>query len=272
LVAEAGDSQVFLTWQPNTEADLSGYNLYRGMDQDGSDAQKINTSLITTTEFLDQDVQNGQTYYYFVTAVDQAGNESDKSEPVAATPNAGTVTPFSDLSPDHWAYSYIESLVGKGIINGYPDGSFRPQNTVTRAEFAKMIVLARGWPLLSILEASFSDVSTNYWGYQYIETAKFYGVITGYPDGSFRPAAKIKRSEIATIIVRAAGFEINTTGNKFIDLSPSHWAYGYILTAKNRQIVSGYPDGTFRPEGYTTRAEAAAMIERMLNAISLLNR
>jgi hypothetical protein len=273
LQAQAGDGQVLLSWRANTEEDLLGYNLYRGLTSDASKAEKITTSVITQTEYLDQGLENGKTYYYFITAVDQAGNESEKSEPVSATPQAQEPTvSFSDLTPDHWAYSYVESLVEKGVINGYPDGTFKPQKTVTRAEFAKMIVLARGWPLLSISQTSFSDVSTDYWGHQYIETARFYRAIKGYPDGSFRPGAKIKRSEIATIIVRAGEFEINISGSKFSDLPSSHWAYNYILTARNQQIVSGYPDGTFRPEGYATRAEAATMIERMLNVIALLKK
>jgi fibronectin type 3 domain-containing protein len=262
LVATAGDTRVTLTWNSNTEEDLAGYNIYRNTSEDTATATKLNlSSLITGTSFEDTSVINGQTYYYFVSAVDKSGNESSLSEPVSALP-LPTVS-FSDVPESHWAYPYIIRLAQEGIINGYPDGTFKPEKSITRAEFAKIVLLAVGYTPTTIYKGYFPDVGYNHWAWSYIEKAKELGIIKGYPDGLFRPNEKISRAEITKMAVSAAGYSISTFGFPFPDVPWSHWAYNYVMTARNQKIISGYPDGTFRPEGAATRAEAAKVIYEM---------
>jgi len=175
---------------------------------------------------------------------------------------------FSDVPTTHWALTYINTLADKNIINGYNDGTFRPSGDITRAEFAKVVVLAAGLTVSTETTAAFSDVSTSDWSYPYIITAKKAGIIGGYEDGTFRPSAKVTRAEIGKMVVLAGNFTINTTGVSFSDVDTSHWAFNYIMTAKNLTIVNGYPDGTFGPSNNATRAEAAKMVTVMMEQIA----
>jgi hypothetical protein len=166
---------------------------------------------------------------------------------------------YLDLDPTYWAYEYISKLSEEGIISGYPDNTFRPANTITRAEFAKIIVLAASSQVPYTTQSSFSDVPNNHWALRYIEVAKERNIISGYPDGTFRPNNPITRAEIAKMAVVAGQFAIDKSGTPFNDIS-GNWAYDYIMTARNNHIISGYPDGAFRPDKNATRAEASKIV------------
>jgi hypothetical protein len=168
---------------------------------------------------------------------------------------------FTDVEAGHWAEIAISYLQNQGIIEGYPDGSFRPNRYITRAEFSKIIVLASGASPSVSYRAYFSDVTELHWAWSYIGAAAELGLASGYPGGFFRPDNIITRGEVAKLVVQAAGYTLDqTTEHQFSDLSSSHWAYYHIITLVNRNILEGYPDGTFRPNAGTTRAEAAKII------------
>ncbi|HUS17107.1 MAG TPA: S-layer homology domain-containing protein [Chloroflexia bacterium] len=168
---------------------------------------------------------------------------------------------FSDVCPTYWAYNYIEYLAARGIVSGYADGTFRPDTTATRAQLAKMIVVARGWSITTPPTPSFSDVPSSNPFYGYIETAKAHNVISGYADGTFRPGNTVTRAQICKMIVNAFAFATNTTGGPhFTDVPTSDPFYGYIETAYNRAIISGYADHTFRPATSVTRAQLSKML------------
>jgi len=173
---------------------------------------------------------------------------------------------FSDVASNHWAKIYIDYLATKGIIGGYTNGTFKPEGLISRAEFAKIAVIAGGYTLSTTsTTSSFSDVASSHWALKYIETAKNQGIIGGYADGTFKPDEKITRAELAKIVVGAGKFTINKTGTAFPDVAADHWAYDYIMTAKNLSIIGGYPDGTFGPSKNATRAEASKMVYEWLN-------
>ena len=111
---------------------------------------------------------------------------------------------FSDVSSTHWGLQYIEACVEAGIINGYEDGTFKPEQYVTRVELAKMIAVAEQLSL-DAAESSFSDVSADHWGLQYIEACVEVGIVNGYTDGTFLPANNVTRAEAAAMIARALG-------------------------------------------------------------------
>jgi peptide/nickel transport system substrate-binding protein len=115
-----------------------------------------------------------------------------------------TVTGFSDVN-GHWAADSIEAAVAAGIVTGYPDGSFQPDRQVTRAEEATMLVRIEKLAEAQPSSPSFVDVATGYWGFGFIEQAKEQGLITGYPDGSFRPDQTSTRGEACTMISRLPG-------------------------------------------------------------------
>ncbi|MGI8587140.1 MAG: S-layer homology domain-containing protein [Chloroflexia bacterium] len=110
---------------------------------------------------------------------------------------------FSDVPPAHPFYQVIETAYAHGIISGYSDGTFAPYNNVTRGQIAKIVVLARGWPLLNPSTAHFSDVPIGSTFYQVIETAYAHGIISGYSDGTFRPNTPATRGQVSKIVYLA---------------------------------------------------------------------
>jgi hypothetical protein len=255
-VAVPSSKSIQVTWSASSSTDLSGYYLYRSTLNDVSKATKVSTIAKGTTGYTDTAIVDGTTYYYWVSAYDSSSKESSKVGPVSAV--AGDVNiSFADLQNSHWAKQYITTLVAKGIIAGYSDQTFRPSKTVTRAEYAKMICLAKGWKLVNPSTPSFNDVAKDDWSYEYVETAKANGAINGYKDGSFRPGKEITRAEIAKIMATAQG--LSTGSGALTDIDGS-WAETYINACVQAGIVGGYRDGTFRPSANATRAEAAKMI------------
>ena len=113
------------------------------------------------------------------------------------------VPTFTDVPTTHTFYEYVETAAYEGIVSGYSDGSFRPQNDVTRGQLSKIVVVAAGWPLINPPIPSFSDVLPGSAFYQYIETAFCHFVISGYADGTFRPGNNATRGQIAKIVYEA---------------------------------------------------------------------
>ncbi len=150
------------------------------------------------------------------------------------------------------------------FLVGYTDGTFGPERNMTRAEVTTMFARL----LTEQIEADktysnpFSDVPKGCWAANYIGQMQQFGIITGYSDSSFRPDAPVTRAEFATI---ASRFEKLTEGSKsFTDVPDTYWAARYIDFAATRGWVTGYSDGTFKPEDPITRAEVAAATCRLL--------
>jgi len=145
---------------------------------------------------------------------------------------------FSDVAKSHWAANYIGYMQQFGIITGYADGSFRPDASVTRAEFA---AIASRFEKLTEGTKSFSDVPSSHWAAKYINFAATRGWVNGYADGTFQPNNSITRAEVAAVTcrllernadqsyIRSHLSELRT----FTDVSESHWAYWYTMEAAN---------------------------------------
>ncbi|MBE0448229.1 MAG: S-layer homology domain-containing protein [Actinobacteria bacterium] len=252
---------ISLEWSPSREEDLAGYNIYR--KEAGGEPTKLNNSLLVGAQYQDASAKPGAIYTYYITAVDRVGNESEKSPGLeAALAIVGREVVFPDIPSGAWYKDSVNNLISRGIIGGYPDGSFRPNSNITRAEFAKMVCLAMEWTLENPANPSFSDVGNNHWAYTYVETARAHGAINGYPDGTFGPARNITRAEIAKIVAKTLNL---STGTNILTDIGTHWAKDYINSCAKAGIVNGYPDGTFRPNSTATRAEAAKMIVGMLD-------
>ncbi len=168
--------------------------------------------------------------------------------------------PFPDLS-GHWAASAVLDLKERGIISGYPDGNFHPDDQVTRADMAVMLAQAKKLAL-NHAESVFPDVPSSYWAAGAIGAAKAAGYLQGYPDGNFRPEQGVSRAEAAVLLDKAFSSQSSgkTANPSFTDVASSYWAAGAIayLAAAG---ISGYPDGTFRPNKILSRAEAAVMLD-----------
>lgn len=180
---------------------------------------------------------------------------------------------FSDVD-GHWASSPIKEAVDRGFVNGYPDGSFKPNNPITRAEFLKMLLSALEIdPGQSRGPVSFNDIA-DHWVAGYVQEGILQGIITVDEYGSsFQPDRNITRLEIATQAVRALdgkGQPSIDAGNlpPFADTTQlDDDAKQYIATAAHLGILKGYPDGTVKPQHFATRAEAVTIVLRMLEVL-----
>jgi GH25 family lysozyme M1 (1,4-beta-N-acetylmuramidase) len=194
------------------------------------------------------------TYVVEYTAVDAAGNRGSHVRTVTVLP-----TTFPDVLASHWAYGFIEDLYQQRIISGYSDGSFRPENNLTRGQAAKMIAIAAGLDYEGKV-ADFPDVSPADEYSPYIAALAEKGAISGYLDGNFRQWDKIKRSHIAKIVALAFDLEAGPAEVSFTDLPQDPALAEYILILAGNEIVSGYDTGDFRPEKQVTRAQFSKII------------
>lgn len=191
-------------------------------------------------------------------------------------PNEKTYTQtFRDVPENHWCFKMIEDLVERGAINGFPDGNFYPNNTVTRQEFAKIMVVAAKEPVYPASNVSFSDVPLTHWANPFIEAAKPY--MTAYQDRqgnqTFKPEAGALREDMAVAVVKLRGYDarladLSMLTTMFSDVdSISVSARPYVALAVENGIISGYPGqngqkGTFGAQRTITRCEAAAILWR----------
>ncbi|MFC5406998.1 fibronectin type III domain-containing protein [Cohnella soli] len=187
-------------------------------------------------------------------------------------------TSFSDLA-GHWATAFTERLVGMHVIQGYPDQTFHPNETVTRAQFAKMLAEALGLPATANATDFADDDEIPDWSKSAVASAAKLGLISGYPGQGamrFRADRTISRAEMAVMIARALsaggnGAEGAAGGTaRFKDSGAiPEWAQAAVETAVSAGILNGYEDGTFRPYVQATRAEAAAMIYKLLGVLKI---
>jgi alpha-L-arabinofuranosidase len=168
-----------------------------------------------------------------------------------------------------------EGETHKAYISGYPDGTFRADNTITRAEAATIIAKLGGIDENEEYESNFSDVSSDAWYKNYVGFASEIGCINGYEDGTFKADRLITRAEFAAIVGKYIGFDGAIGEASFNDVDETHWAKGYINQMSGAGIIKGYSDGTFKPNNTITRAEAVTMINRAFgradNAATLEN-
>lgn len=182
---------------------------------------------------------------------------SDKTVAPTPSPDAD----FVDIK-GHWAEASIRDLVKLGAINGYPDNTFKPDSKITRAEFVTIIVKA--FQLQAEVGKVFGDTKTH-WANEAIATAAALGVVNGYNAGNFGPDEMVTREQVATIVVRAAQLaEANMSMNFSDSAKVSAWARPALGAAIAEGLLKGYTDGTLKPQGSTTRAEAATIILRAL--------
>ena len=218
-------------------------------------SKKLLTTLLTTT--------------IFSTALPIQSMAVDYGEEYTNKPEKTYSQKFTDVEYDHWAFDYIAEMEERGILNGYPDGRFYPENTVSRAEFAKIMVTAAGISLSATNNEYFQDLSTDHWSYSYVMAAVPY--LTGYstPDGNYYyPDQPALREDIAVSLVKLKGYDLLGADESILDTmftdssSISSDARKYVAVAVERGLISGYDDRTFRGQDSITRAEAATLLWR----------
>jgi hypothetical protein len=181
--------------------------------------------------------------------------------------NAESATNFSDIQ-GHWAAKPINDWANKGIVGGYPDGTFQPHRNITRAEFMTWVNRAFGYT--QTVPLNFSDVSENDWFALEIAKALAVGYIGGYPDGTVKPNDSISRQEVAVVlskILEPKSTSLNLTA-KFTDSADiPEWSNSAINGVVDNGYMGGYPDGTFKPAQPITRAEALTVLDRAVGVL-----
>ena len=188
----------------------------------------------------------------------------------------GVASGFSDLEKDHWAREIIErvSTERPDVIKGYPDGTVRPEGTVTREEFVKMVVTGKGLEKQDDSKADFVDIE-NKWSEGYIHAAVKDGIVT--PDkahSSFSPADEITREDMARYTVKALGYNVTGADEpEFDDREDISTGYEkYVSVAVEKELIKGYPGNTFKPKDSLTRAEAFTVICRYLDQLDVTDK
>lgn len=190
---------------------------------------------------------------------------------------------YSDVCPGDWSYQYVTDLSNLGVVSGYDDGTFRPNNSVTRGQIMKMVILGMGLTGTPPATPTFSDVPITYTLFPWIEIGITQGVANGYPCGGpgepcdgqrrpyFRPNSIVTRGQLAKMIVNARGWSPATPAvPTFNDVPVDNPFYGYIESVAAHNVISGYPCGGpgepcpgsyFRPQNSSTRAQACKIID-----------
>ena len=169
---------------------------------------------------------------------------------------------LSDIK-GHWAEDYIEYGVSTGYISGYTNGTFRPNNTVTRAEFSKMVNTALGIDHSATI--GFTDVSASDWFYQEVKKAVSAGYISGYADNTFGANRNITRQEAAVMLARIVTEPESAGSASFGDASSiDSWALPSISKMVAKTYMKGDQNNNFRPKAALTRAEAAKILYEVL--------
>jgi parallel beta-helix repeat protein len=202
------------------------------------------------------------------------GNDIDQSRIsgsvnfVAATVDLPTgQTAFRDVPAGYWAKAYIEALAAKNIIAGFPDGTFKPNEPVTRAQFATIVTKALN-PPMKRANINFRDVASNFWAYGAIQSAYRSQFLAGYPDGTFQPQQQIPRVQALVSLANGLGLTANDQNvlSFYSDAAQiPNYAISPVAAATARQLVINYPSARqLNPNRPATRAEIAAFIYQAL--------
>lgn len=176
-------------------------------------------------------------------------------------------TQFSDVSSGHWASDFIVSLTDRNIIAGFPDGTFRPDQPVTRAQYAAMVRQAFSRSRVRST-TRFVDVPRDFWAIAAIDQAYTMGFLSGYPGGIFRPNQNIPRAQVLVSLANGLNYQSNTRSSLqfYRDRADiPDYAVASIAAATENQMVVNYPDiQRLQPNQSATRAEVAAFIYQAL--------
>lgn len=189
-----------------------------------------------------------------------------------AAPSFAQTTGFSDVSSTYWARDFIAQLAQRDIIAGFPDGSFKPDAPVTRAQFAAMLRKAnKEFKKANVRNPiNFVDVSSSYWAYSAIQESYTTGFLAGYPGSVFRPEQNIPREQVLTSLSNGLGYTASQSTETVLSYyndssSISGFARSPIAAATEKRMVVNYPNlTTLNPTRNATRAEVAAFLYQAL--------
>lgn len=275
IMVQAVEFTVTCTYAGQT-VEVSNYNAYVQRTiaiPDGVDHTKITTAVVVD---LDGTVRHVPTKIMEIDGVYYAVINSLANSVYTLINND---VEFADVE-GHWAQNAINDMGSRLIVTGDENGNFNPDNSITRAEFAAIIVRALGLSE-GTGENTFSDISDEDWYCGYIKTASAYGIVAGYTDGTFGPNDKITREQAMTIITRAmiitkldaniSGSAVTALLEKYSDSADvSDYARDSAAACIEAGIISGKGSETLAPTDNMTRAEVAVIVQRLLQKSGLI--
>lgn len=199
-----------------------------------------------------------------VRAQDKDGTEEEVNRRVLR------LVTFRDVTEDHWAVDPIEYCGTADLIEGYPDGTFRPDRALSRAELATLLVRAKGVELPQVTRNVFPDVPKSHWATPYIQAAKDMGLVKGYPDGTFKPNNEINKVEGVVVLARFNGaidepVEPLAEG-PYKDMVARHWAAYLVLQAQEMDLLEYITGQMFWPHKELSRAEVIEILSKTIYA------
>ena len=178
----------------------------------------------------------------------------------------GNLRVFPDVPAGYWAAGPIDDLLAADVIEGFPDGTFRPDTSLTRAAFTKMLVLTLGLPVGSG-QTPFSDVSANAWYAPYVAAAAGAGIVRGTSATTFGPGQAMTREQLAVVVARAMKLARTATLHFTDSTRIAAWALRGVEQAVAGGYLDGFPNGSFQPESPATRAQAAKVLAMLLREV-----
>jgi murein DD-endopeptidase MepM/ murein hydrolase activator NlpD len=177
---------------------------------------------------------------------------------------ASNNTLFADISDIHPNFQAIKFLKDEGVIQGYPDGSFKPSNSVSRVEITKFILEGIGAELRTVRILPFKDTDKSEWYGNYLYTAMNLGIVEGYPDGTFKPTASVNKVEFLKMLINGMNIDIDPNNNRtpFSDVDRSQWYAPYVKFAIDKNIIDT-SGNNFNPGEAMQRDEVAEAIYRI---------
>jgi len=251
--------QATIKWPANlTDEQISKLALYQWSEQEGKWKVLSGRVVDRAAKTISGDLDQPGIIALFTEGI------PEKEVPEEAKPEVQPVQLPTDIK-GHWAASEIAQLVQKGVVKGTPDGTFRPNNKITRAEFTSFIV--RGLSLETATASKVFADTENHWARNEIAIAHANGIVKGYSDQNFGVNDVITREQMAVMLVKAFQLKPAAAQTKFADAAKvSAWAQKEVQTALSYGILKGAAGSLIQPQAEATRAEAAVMIVRALSA------
>ncbi len=270
-VVNYDEDSVTLSWNRLVDDEIASYEIQYGTDEDEPDQVQAVVHDYTTSAIVD-DLEDGETYYFQLFALDAEGSEvGDPSTMLAVTPQEWL---FTDLSYVNDYYEEVSALVDQGIFKGYTDGSFKPEATINRAELLKILIEGMGETPSTDNKNCFTDVTTE-WYARYVCYAKTQGWVSGYSDGGFRPGQTVSKVEALKMLFEVYGVDLEegdtVSDLPYTDLSNGVWYSVYVKRATELGILAEEPGTAFEAADGRTRGEMALELYRYLVVSDLMN-
>lgn len=181
--------------------------------------------------------------------------------------HAALASTFSDVPDDHSYSAAINYLAEQGIVIGYTDSTFKPDQSINRAEWLKMLSVGLSLQIDSTTVTNFPDVPEESWFAQYVRTASSHDIVSGYPDGFFRPEQTVNHVESLKMLLLAGDITVTQPiENPTLDVSADAWFAPYVATALEKNIIEVGVSANIEPEKEMTRGETALLLYRLLKS------